>query len=475
LNAAELQQVVDEWAPLVGAPVQKAYVPQDGVLLLELRVPGHSLLARFDTAPGETRLGLVDARPVSPPDALSFQQLVRAHLVGRQLVRMEKAPGDRVVRFTFADKEGERVLVAELLGRTGLLLLCAASGAILGLTGAVPPGRELRPGKVYAAPALLKPELLPSRFTAGPDFAVSRAIAAAYATRQQTVGATDLRAQLQKPLRAKLTKLTRTIAKVEAEALRTDAAESHRQAGELLKSNLHRVVRGVGEVVLTSYDTGEAVPVTVQLKPELSPADNLAWHFHQYRRLLSGSGKAKARLAQLQDEKAQLEAELAQVATQDLAALEARALAQAAPAPVRRIEKVIKQTGKKPFREFLSAAGKRIWVGKGASENDTLSFKLTRPFDLWLHARGLTGAHVVVPLERTEQVLPEVLLDACALAVHFSSAKGQGHVEVSYLPAKYLRKPKHARPGQVIYSQEKTLRYAHQPDRIARLLASREE
>ena len=107
-------------------------------------------------------------------------------------------------------------------------------------------------------------------------------------------------------------------------------------------------------------------------------------------------------------------------------------------------------------------------------ENDALTFKHARPHDLWLHARGLPGAHVVVPLEKGEVTPQELLLDACALAVHFSSAKGQDRVEVSYLPAKYLRKVKGA-PGAVTYSQEKTLRYVHEPARIARLLASRGE
>jgi predicted ribosome quality control (RQC) complex YloA/Tae2 family protein len=484
LTNSEIATVLAEWEPLRGAVVQKVYVPRERLVVLELRIPGQSHLLLLCAEPNRTRLHLVGGRPPSPDEALPLQQQLRAHLIGRKLENWEQPSDDRVVVLHFADAEGKRQLVAELTGRSGNLFLLSASGMIVARAVPAEGTRDLLPGKPYAFPqresegANANANASRNRFVAGPDFAANRAVEAEYEERDRVATERELRTQLERPLRTRIDKLKRTIAKVEVEAARTDAAERHRLSGELLKSALPQVPRGASTMTLTDYSSGEAKSIEVQLKPELSPKDNLDWHFRQYRRLSQGSAKAAQRLAQVREELAQAQQELARIAALDLDGLRAKAPAPTPAAPLPESKSKSKSGGgatKRPYKEFVSSQSKRIWVGKGAAENDQLSLKLARGHDLWLHARGLTGAHVVVPLQRGEQVLPEVLLDACALAVHFSSAKGQSHVEVSYLPARYLRKPKGGRPGQVLYSQEKTLRYTHEPERIARLLASQNE
>ena len=69
-----------------------------------------------------------------------------------------------------------------------------------------------------------------------------------------------------------------------------------------------------------------------------------------------------------------------------------------------------------------------------------------RPHDLWLHARDDAGAHVVVPLERGEACPSELLCDAATLAAHFSQARGQARVDVTYVERRYVRKPRKSRP-----------------------------
>ena len=113
-------------------------------------------------------------------------------------------------------------------------------------------------------------------------------------------------------------------------------------------------------------------------------------------------------------------------------------------------------------------------MGRGAESNDQLSFKLARPFHLWLHARGQPGSHVVVPLERDGEVSQEVLLDAAHLALHHSGAKGEPRGEVSYVPVKFVRKMKGGAPGQVLYSRERTFVVRLEPERLKRLLDSQQ-
>jgi predicted ribosome quality control (RQC) complex YloA/Tae2 family protein len=114
----------------------------------------------------------------------------------------------------------------------------------------------------------------------------------------------------------------------------------------------------------------------------------------------------------------------------------------------------------------------RIWVGRNARDNDTLTFRFARGNDLWLHARGQTGSHVVVPGTGEAGPDGETLLDAAELAAHFSAARGEAFVEVASTRCKYVRKAKGAAPGAVTFSQERTIGLRHEPERLTRLLAS---
>jgi predicted ribosome quality control (RQC) complex YloA/Tae2 family protein len=122
-----------------------------------------------------------------------------------------------------------------------------------------------------------------------------------------------------------------------------------------------------------------------------------------------------------------------------------------------------------PFRTFKSQSGAPVLVGRSARDNDSLTFKTARGNDLWLHARSVTGAHVVVP-GAGESPDARTLGDAALLAAHFSSLRGEAGAEVAWTRCKYVRKPRGAAPGSVIISQEKTLRVRLDKERLALLL-----
>jgi predicted ribosome quality control (RQC) complex YloA/Tae2 family protein len=127
-----------------------------------------------------------------------------------------------------------------------------------------------------------------------------------------------------------------------------------------------------------------------------------------------------------------------------------------------------------PYRTFVSPAGARILVGKGAAQNDRLTFQAARPHDLWLHAKGRTGAHVIVPLAKNASCPADLLVDAAHLAAHFSEARGEAVVEIQYTSRRYLRKPRGSAPGLVVVDREKVLAVRVEPGRVERLL-EREE
>jgi predicted ribosome quality control (RQC) complex YloA/Tae2 family protein len=119
-------------------------------------------------------------------------------------------------------------------------------------------------------------------------------------------------------------------------------------------------------------------------------------------------------------------------------------------------------------------AGLSILVGRGAAENDQLTVRVAKGNDVWLHARGRTGAHVVLRLPKGRAPDQESLLDAAHLAAHFSDARGEAAPEVVYTRAKHVRKAKGSAPGAVTYSQEKGMALRVEPSRVERLLQGEE-
>jgi len=99
-----------------------------------------------------------------------------------------------------------------------------------------------------------------------------------------------------------------------------------------------------------------------------------------------------------------------------------------------------------------------ILYGENATSNDFLTTRHARPGDLWLHARAVTGAHVLVPGVGSLERLPaEVLREAARLAAAHCEAKHSGVVPVDYTFRRYVRKPRGSAPGAVVYTNERTL------------------
>jgi predicted ribosome quality control (RQC) complex YloA/Tae2 family protein len=266
--------------------------------------------------------------------------------------------------------------------------------------------------------------------------------------------------------------------KLAEEAERVPAAEADRRAGELLAQNLRLVRRGAREVALTEWTAEGPREVTVALDPALSPQANVERHFRRYRRIVESAARVAARAAEVRGREAALRGLLAAVESavaSDLERLEREARRLGAgprlQAPARRK----KDEALPPYRTFRSVAGATLLVGRGPAENDALTVRVAKGNDLWLHARGLPGAHVVVRLEKGRAPDQETFLDAAHLAAHFSDARGAPQAEIAATRAKFVRKVKGAAPGAVTYSQEKVTLLRIEPGRIERLLNAEEE
>jgi predicted ribosome quality control (RQC) complex YloA/Tae2 family protein len=453
LSDGDRKQLLLELRALTGAPLQKLWLPSPQVCVLQFRMPGQTTLAVLDA---RLRMAAIaPGRPTSPESAPRSQATLRNALEGKKLTAADLiVPADRRApspRLSF----GDRILLAE----EALILVDAASSKVLWAAS----GAQRRPGSTYPAAepiALGEAQPLSSR-----DALVREALAS-----EEQAGVAARRKELAARLRSRVQKLRRTLAAVEGDAARAASAGAERAKAELLLPLASRLPRGSREARVPDWshldDQGRPAEIPIPLDPALSPAENAQRWLKRSKRYQAAAERIAARRAEVADALARAESLLSRALSAadagQLAAVEAEA-----PAPAAGGARAV--APRLPYRKFSSQSGAPILVGRSARDNDALTLRVARGNDLWLHARGVQGAHVIVP-GVGESPDAGTLADAALLAAHFSSARGQDGVEVAWTRCKYVRKPKGSAPGSVTVTQEKVLRIRLEEDRLEALL-----
>jgi len=112
-----------------------------------------------------------------------------------------------------------------------------------------------------------------------------------------------------------------------------------------------------------------------------------------------------------------------------------------------------------PYKEVIYM-GFQIWIGKHAKANDELTLKYARKDDTWLHAKDVSGSHVVIKNAGNKTIPTPVLEKAAALAAYHSKRKSDSLCPVIYTPKKYVRKRKGDPPGAVVVDREQVIMIA---------------
>ena len=221
-----------------------------------------------------------------------------------------------------------------------------------------------------------------------------------------------------------------------------------RRAGELLLAHQTEIPSDSSEVVLE----GERI----ELDPRLTPVENAQDYFSRYRK----ARDTEARVPQLLEEARHQNEYLGELRTLVEVAdgMEAiRALrTEVAAATGGRATEGKKAQKSSPYQRVTLGDGWEALVGTSATGNAAVTFDVARGNDLWLHARGVPGAHVIL---RGDGDPPEMVLERAAeLAAAHSAARTAGAVEVDVTPRRYVKKIPQGPPGLVRYTNERTLR-----------------
>ena len=259
-----------------------------------------------------------------------------------------------------------------------------------------------------------------------------------------------------------------TLEKQRAELAEAGRAEWYRQIADSLCAN-PPLPRGSSTVPIFNIHTQKEEPVV--LNPKLDFRENAALFYKKARKGQRGKEISIRKTAETAAEIETLErllgeADMALAAGGDDRALpglmEAIASALKLPAsggkgPAGAVHGAEAQE-KIPYRRY-TIDNWDIYVGRNDRQNDELTTRFARPPDLWLHAAGHAGSHVVIRRpDRTTAVPQDVIQKAASLAVFFSKAKHTSYAEVHYTEARFVHKRRHAPAGEVVVEKCKSIR-----------------
>ena len=477
--------------------------PEEGSLAILLK--GRSgrifnLVARY--RPPSPSLALEEGTLLGEPKT-PFQRQLQARVKG-PLLEAEQIKLDRVVLFRFAGEKGfvdtpPATLVLEATGRNANLILLDEEGVILGvdrpITREVNRYRQVKPGLPYVPPppyekldprtltlehlqvllgkplkevvrhvdgiglelmrelakrATLSPETpldeagLARVFQALKDLVENPSLGTALSQELREKWAEEEKEALRKPLLEALKQEQKTLlarlSDYHRALERLEEAESLRQKADLLLARLKEVPRGAGKVVLEGFD---GKPVEIPLDPTLSPQENARKLYDRARRLEELAERALELIPQTEEKLRALEREIERVRQADLQEL------------LDLSRKPKEGKGPRLGLRYTSPSGYPVLVGRNAKENDLLT-RMAHSEDLWFHAQGVPGSHVILKAEGKNPPLDDLLF-AARLAAYYSKARGETQVPVDYTRKKHVWRPRKAAPGQVLYTHAKTL------------------
>lgn len=234
----------------------------------------------------------------------------------------------------------------------------------------------------------------------------------------------------------------------------TEGMDKYRVYGELLHTYGYSLQGGEDHLVCENYYTNSEI--TIPLQKDLSAAENAKRYLEKYQKQKRTKENVTVQLEETRKEVEHLESirtalDIAE-SEEDLQDIRREMIdfGFLHKAPGKGKNRL--QRKSKPYH-WVTSDGYELFIGKNNYQNEDVSFRLGDGGDLWFHAKGVTGSHVIVKTggQPMEDVPDRVFIEAAELAAYFSSHREDPKVEVDYTIRKNLRKVPNQAPGFVIY------------------------
>jgi predicted ribosome quality control (RQC) complex YloA/Tae2 family protein len=391
-----------------------------------------------------------------------FHLLLRKYISGFELCAIEKVQNERVVRLRFegetetGDRVGSTVIV-QLTGKSANVFLLDGCENILGSLGDSDFDGQ-RIGEKYSLPLKPGPKLKDKAEIAleKEPTSISEELDRFYTDREanerfQSRVKTEL-----KRINGEIGRRRKLIERLNKDRSSHGDARKWKKFGDLILANLAVAERKGDRVVVTDYFEAATPKIEIEADENLSLTQAAEKYFKRYTKAQNAAGEIERRLNTINKEIAKLEATLAQAEKaaqeRDESFFEFEATGKPGTKTAKRQKEKFNGA-----REFLSSDGFTILVGKKASDNDQLTFRIAGSLDLWFHAADYSGSHVVVRNPNRKEIPQRTLLEAAQLAAFYSSGRSQTKAAVNYTQKKFVNKPRGSAPGLVRLASFKTI------------------
>ena len=252
-------------------------------------------------------------------------------------------------------------------------------------------------------------------------------------------------------------RLARKINTQRAELEQCADREQLRISGDLIQANLYRIEKGAPFVDLENFYDEDMETIRIKLDPSKSASQNAQKYYKDYRKAKTAEQVLKEQIDLAEKEieyidnvfdsltRAESERELAEIRSE---------LVQTgyikAPKGNRKDQKPL------PPLEFATTDGFKVLVGRNNRQNDTLTLKTANNNDIWFHTKEIPGSHTIL-VTNGKEPSDDALMQAAQIAAYHSKARDGSKVPVDYTQVRYVSKPQGAKPGMVIFVNNRTV------------------
>ncbi len=221
------------------------------------------------------------------------------------------------------------------------------------------------------------------------------------------------------------------------------------ELGHILMANLHQIPERAERVEL--HDFYRDQPISIKLKRDLSPQKNAEVYYRKAKNEKIETDKIQENLDSRERELAQVREHYANIEKIEVLRDLRTYVKQNALTPGKATEDQGQLFRRVEFQNYV------ILVGRNAKNNDLLTQQYAHKDDLWLHARDVTGSHVVVKHQAGKNFPAPVIERAAELAAWYSKRRTDSLCPVIVTPKKFVRKPKGLPPGAVVVEKEEVV------------------
>ena len=252
------------------------------------------------------------------------------------------------------------------------------------------------------------------------------------------------KAKITRRINTQIKRTTAYIKKIEFRKHQLTGDNTYQQYADVLMANLHQGTSKSKEITLLNFYTNKQI--SIKLNPNLSLQKNAENYYRKGKNLKLEIESINKNLESKKSLLVDLKTELEQ--TQHIKS-------------VKELKKADIFTDKKDARKSIFKEhiidGYQVLIGKNAKQNDLLTLKTAKPNDLWLHAKDVTGSHVVIKHKAGQNFPKPVIEKAASLAAYYSKRKNDTLCPVIYTNKKFVRKRKGLAAGAVIVEKEKVI------------------